>query len=189
MLSYLRQNEQKPRFSKSCHPVPNISILSSFNLVQSNSFNHLLFVTSAARRGLGPSHIFVLLSPTVESPTLQTPKKLTGPILFGYTFSLSNAQSDCLSWWTVFGRHFEISPFPNGMEYFLASGNHLLSRQVASRDDIQFKLFMYNRHTKKEEHMNVSAIHLMCRFMTLCVADPIWGVCCYSYTPSQMILA
>ena len=30
--------------------------------------------------------------------------------------------------------------------------------------------------------MNVSAIHLMCRFMTLCVADPIWGVCCYLYT-------
>ena len=30
--------------------------------------------------------------------------------------------------------------------------------------------------------MDVSAIHLMCCFMTLCVTDPIWGVCCYSYT-------
>jgi len=28
----------------------------------------------------------------------------------------------------------------------------------------------------------VSIIHLMCCFITLCVADPIWGVCCYSYT-------
>ena len=33
--------------------------------------------------------------------------------------------------------------------------------------------------------MNVSAIHLMCRFMTLCVTDLIWGVCCYSYTPAE----
>jgi len=41
---------------------------------------------------------------------------------------------------------------------------------------------MYNRHTEMEEHTNVSIIHLMCRFITLCVADPIWGVCCYSYT-------
>jgi len=35
---------------------------------------------------------------------------------------------------------------------------------------------MYNRHTKKEEHTNVSTIHLMCRLMSLCVADPIWGL-------------
>ena len=71
-------------------------------------------------------------------------------------------------------------------------GNYLSSRCIASRNDSDMQLFMfdtfrcvehmYNRHTKKEEHMNVSAIHLMCRFMTLCVADPIRGVCCYSYT-------
>jgi len=30
--------------------------------------------------------------------------------------------------------------------------------------------------------MNVSFIYPMCWFTTLCVADPIWGVCCYSYT-------
>jgi hypothetical protein len=71
-------------------------------------------------------------------------------------------------------------------------GNYLSSRCIASRDDSDMQLFMfdtfrcvehmYNRHTKKEEHVNVSTIPLMCRFMTLCVADPIWGVCCYSYT-------
>jgi hypothetical protein len=65
--------------------------------------------------------------------------------------------------------------------------------RVASRHDMQAVMscwpdtsgcveHMYNRHTKREEHMNVSAIHLMCRFITLCVADPIWGVCCDSYT-------
>jgi len=37
-----------------------------------------------------------------------------------------------------------------------------------------------NRHTKKDERTNVSAIHLMCRFMTLYVADSIRGACCYS---------
>src|SRR5271155_3831973 len=71
-------------------------------------------------------------------------------------------------------------------EFLSFCGNYLSSRRVASCDDI--KLFMldtfrcvehmYNQHTKKEEHMNVLAIHLMCRFMILCVADPIWGVCC-----------
>ena len=33
-----------------------------------------------------------------------------------------------------------------------------------------------------EEHISVSVIRLMCCFITLCVTDPILGVCCYSYT-------
>ena len=45
--------------------------------------------------------------------------------------------------------------------------------------------YLYNRHIEKEEHTNVSVIDLMCRFITLCVADPIWGVCCDSYTLSM----
>ena len=40
----------------------------------------------------------------------------------------------------------------------------------------------YNQHTKKEEYINMSTVHRMCRFTSLCVADPIRGVCCYSYT-------
>ena len=28
----------------------------------------------------------------------------------------------------------------------------------------------------------MSKVHLVCRVMTLCVADPIWGVCRDSYT-------
>ena len=45
------------------------------------------------------------------------------------------------------------------------------------------------RHTEMTEHIECVAVLLgvlhsysMCRFLTLCVADPIWGVCCSSYT-------
>ena len=40
---------------------------------------------------------------------------------------------------------------------------------------------LYNWHTEKEGHANVSVICCMYRFITLCVTDPIWGVCCNSY--------
>ena len=41
----------------------------------------------------------------------------------------------------------------------------------------------YTIDTHKEgEHIDVSKVHLVCRVMTLCVADPIWGVCRDSYT-------
>jgi hypothetical protein len=40
---------------------------------------------------------------------------------------------------------------------------------------------MYNWHTEMEEHTNVSVIHLMCHFITLCVADPIWGSDCQGF--------
>jgi hypothetical protein len=63
-------------------------------------------------------------------------------------------------------------------EFLSFCGSYLSSRRVASRDDMQLFMFdtfrcvehMYNQHTKKEEHMNVSAIHLMCR---LKLYDPI----------------
>jgi hypothetical protein len=45
------------------------------------------------------------------------------------------------------------------------------------------------RHSEMTEHIesvavfpNMSHSYCMCRFLTLCVADPIWGVCCSSYT-------
>ena len=45
------------------------------------------------------------------------------------------------------------------------------------------------RHTEMTEHIECVAVLLgvshsysMCRFLTLCVADLIWGVCCSSYT-------
>ena len=44
-------------------------------------------------------------------------------------------------------------------------------------------------HSETTEHiesvevlLNVLHSYRMCCFLTLCVADPIWGVCCYSYT-------
>ena len=38
------------------------------------------------------------------------------------------------------------------------------------------------RHTVRGEHTNVSFFYWMCRSLTQCVADPIWGVCRCSYT-------
>ena len=50
------------------------------------------------------------------------------------------------------------------------------------------------RHTEMTEHIKCVAVLLgvshsysMCRFLTLCVADPIWGVCCSSYTLSRRL--
>ena len=48
----------------------------------------------------------------------------------------------------------------------------------------------YTINTHKEgEHINVLKVHLVCRVVTLCVADLIWGVCCDSYTLVRDIAA
>ena len=45
--------------------------------------------------------------------------------------------------------------------------------------------YTIDTHTEGE-HINVSKVHLVCHVMTLCVADPIWGVsCCDLYTLHQ----
>jgi len=57
-----------------------------------------------------------------------------------------------------------------------ASWARHIARQHASFTYVMLAKHMYNQHTEMEEHTKVSIIHLMCRFITLCVADPIWGV-------------
>ena len=67
---------------------------------------------------------------------------------------------------------------------------YLICGSVALRDDVYYLSSThpdvsntYTIHTHKEgERINVSKVHLVCRVMTLCVTDPIWGVCHDSYT-------
>ena len=49
--------------------------------------------------------------------------------------------------------------------------------------------FAIIQHTLRGEHMNVSFLYCMCRSLTQCVADPIWGVCHCSYTLSNITVA
>ena len=59
---------------------------------------------------------------------------------------------------------------------------YLICGSVALRDDMYYLSSTHpdvsNKYTidthKEGEHISVSKVHLVCRVMTLCVADPIW---------------
>jgi len=73
-------------------------------------------------------------------------------------------------------------------KYFELKGGPVNDMQLFMFDTSRCVEHRYNRHPKKEEYINMSTVHRMFRFTTsLCVADPIQGVCCYSYTLPKIL--